>query len=137
MLIYRGEKMEKINKPEKKETDVCKNNIVHRDILEQIKDKIPADEILFDLADFFKIFGDTTRIKILNLLFQAKELCVCDISIALNMSQSSISHQLRVLRQAKVVKYRKDGKVVYYSLDDEHIEQIFNTGMEHITEETF
>ncbi|MDO7975925.1 metalloregulator ArsR/SmtB family transcription factor [Oceanotoga sp. DSM 15011] len=129
--------MEKINKPEKKETDVCKNNIVHRDILEQIKDKIPADEILFDLADFFKIFGDTTRIKILNLLFQAKELCVCDISIALNMSQSSISHQLRVLRQAKVVKYRKDGKVVYYSLDDEHIEQIFNTGMEHITEETF
>ena len=94
---------------------------------------MPKDENLYDLAEFFKVFGDTTRIKILYVLFQA-ELCVCDIAALLGMTQSAISHQLRVLKQARLVKYRKDGKVVYYSLDDEHVQTIFNMGFAHIVE---
>ncbi len=91
------------------------------------------DETLYDLADLFKVLGDTTRIKILCALFQA-EMCVCDISALLGMTQSAISHQLRVLKQARLVKYRKEGKVVYYSLDDEHVESIFDKGLIHISE---
>jgi len=79
------------------------------------------------------VFGDTTRIKILYALF-ASEMCVCDIAALINMTQSAISHQLRILKQARLVKYRKDGKIVYYSLDDEHVKQIFDQGLHHITE---
>lgn len=117
----------------KDKIEVCKKTVIHEDKLKEIKGKIPKDEILYELSDFFKIFGDTTRIKILNVLFHS-ELCVCDISEALGMTQSAVSHQLRVLRGANLVKYRKEGKTVFYSLDDEHINQIFNMGMEHILE---
>ena len=86
-----------------------------------------------DLAELFKVFGDTTRIKILYALF-SKEMCVCDIADLLGMTHSAISHQLRVLKQARLVKFRKEGKVVYYSLDDSHISQIFDCGLSHIQE---
>lgn len=94
---------------------------------------MPREELLYDLAELFKVFGDTTRIKILCALFEA-EMCVCDIAALLGMNQSAISHQLRVLKQARLVKYRKDGKVVYYSLDDEHVKHIFGQGLVHINE---
>ena len=84
-------------------------------------------------VELFKVFGDTTRVKIISGLFEA-EMCVCDIAELLHMTQSAISHQLRVLRQARLVKHRKEGKVVFYSLDDEHIKNIFNQGLEHILE---
>lgn len=95
--------------------------------------KTPDDTTFSNLADVFKIFGDVTRLKILYALFDS-ELCVCDISNELNMSQSAISHQLRTLKTAKLVKNRKEGKIVYYSLDDEHVKHIFDQGLIHVTE---
>lgn len=106
---------------------------IHSDVIAKVKSLMPAEELLFELAELFKVFGDTTRAKILSALFHS-EMCVCDIAKLLNMNQSAVSHQLRVLKQARLVKYRKDGKTVYYSLDDEHIKNIFDQGLEHITE---
>jgi len=115
------------------EIESCNCSIIHQDIVNRVKEVMPEEELLYDLAELFKIFGDTTRIKILCALFEA-EMCVCDISNLLGMNQSAISHQLRVLKQARLVKYRKDGKVVYYSLDDEHVKHIFDQGLIHINE---
>jgi len=92
---------------------------------------MPEEEKLYDLAELFKVFGDTTRIKILHALSE-EEMCVCDIAALLGMNQSAISHQLRVLKQAGLVKFRKEGKVVYYSLDDDHVKNIFEQGFIHI-----
>jgi ArsR family transcriptional regulator len=94
---------------------------------------MPDDETLFDLAELFKIFSDSTRIKILYSLL-VSEMCVCDIATLLNMSQSAISHQLRILKQSGLVKYRRDGKTIFYSLTDSHVSTIINQGMEHIQE---
>ena len=94
---------------------------------------MPEDEILYDLAELYKIFGDSTRIKILYVLLEA-EMCVCDIALLLGMSQSAISHQLRVLKQSKLVKYRREGKTVFYSLADDHVRTIISQGMEHVAE---
>jgi DNA-binding transcriptional ArsR family regulator len=116
-----------------KKLECCDSNVIHEEIINQVKDKMPKEEILYDLAELFKVFGDSTRIKILWAL-DASEMCVCDIAALLNMSQSAISHQLRVLKQAKLVKNRKEGKVVYYSLDDDHVRQIFDQGLAHIYE---
>jgi len=113
--------------------EFCSCDIVHENVIEMVRKKMPQEEKLYDLAELFKVFGDTTRVKIISALFEA-EMCVCDIAELLSMSQSAISHQLRVLRQARLVKHRKEGKVVFYSLDDEHIKTIFNQGLEHILE---
>lgn len=113
--------------------DVCNCSIIHEDVINKVKAHIPKEEVLYDLADLFKTFGDSTRIKIIYALFQA-EMCVCDIAALLGMTQSAISHQLRVLKQARLVKYRKEGKVVYYSLDDDHVKSIFDQGLLHISE---
>jgi DNA-binding transcriptional ArsR family regulator len=113
--------------------DRCDCNTIHEDVGHKVREEMLEEENLFDLADLFKVFGDSTRVKILYALFCA-EMCVCDIAVLLNMTKSSISHQLRVLKQARLVKYRRDGKVVYYSLDDDHIKNIFNQGLQHITE---
>ena len=113
--------------------ELCSCDILHENLIEIVKKKMPQEEKLYDLAELFKVFGDTTRVKIISALFEA-ELCVCDIAALLGMSQSAISHQLRVLRQARLVKHRKEGKVVFYSLDDDHIKSIFNQGLEHILE---
>ena len=118
---------------EERAINTCECNDIHEDIVNETKNKMPEDEMLYDLAELFKVFGDTTRIKILYALF-SNEMCVCDIANLLNMSQSAISHQLRVLKQARLVKFRKEGKTVYYSLDDSHISQIFDCGLNHIQE---
>ena len=97
-----------------------------------VKD-LPPDEMLFDLAELFKIFGDSTRIKILYVLFEA-ELCVCDIAAVLGMSQSAISHQLRTIKQARLVKNRREGKTIYYSLADDHVKTIIGMAIEHLEE---
>lgn len=111
----------------------CSCNIIHKDVVDEVKNKLPEEEILYDLAELFKVFGDSTRIKIICALFES-EMCVCDLSALLNVSQSAISHQLRVLKSARLVKFRRAGKVIYYSLDDEHIKHIFDEGLKHITE---
>ena len=111
----------------------CDCNMLHKDVVASVKSKMPQDEKLYDLADFFKVFGDTTRVKILFALDQS-EMCVCDIAVLLNMTKSAVSHQLRILKQARLVKNKKQGKSVYYSLDDEHIRGIFEQGMTHIEE---
>lgn len=118
---------------ERKEIDRCDCSVIHEDIVTAVKGKMPSQENLYDLAEFFKVFGDSTRINILWALAES-EMCVCDIAVLLNMTQSAISHQLRVLKQARLVKYRKDGKVVFYSLDDAHVKQIFDQGLIHINE---
>lgn len=112
----------------------CDCNVIHRDIVNQVKEKMPEEESLYDLAELFKVFGDSTRIKILWALDEA-EMCVCDIAVLLNMTQSAISHQLRVLKQSKLVRNRKDGKIVFYSLNDEHVRQILDQGLIHIKED--
>ena len=111
----------------------CNCTIIHDDIVMKVKDNLPEEEQLYDLAEFFKVFGDTTRIKIICALFES-EMCVCDLANVLKMTQSAISHQLRILKQARLVKYRRDGKVIYYSLDDDHIKGIFDQGLHHINE---
>ena len=111
----------------------CDCSRVHQDIVEQVNAAMPDEEILYDLAELFKIFGDSTRIKILYVLFES-EMCVCDIANLLGMSQSAISHQLRALKQSKLVKYRREGKTVFYSLADGHVRTILDQGMEHVAE---
>lgn len=111
----------------------CSCNIIHNDIVEKVKKTLLKDEILYDLAEFFKVFGDSTRIKIICALFES-EMCVCDLAALLNVSQSAISHQLKTLKSARLVKYRRDGKVIYYSLDDEHVKHVFDEGLRHVTE---
>ena len=113
-------------------SEYCSCNVIHKEVVENVKNKLPKEETLYDLAELFKVFGDSTRIKIICSLFES-EMCVCDLSVLLNISQSAISHQLRVLKSARLVKFRRAGKVIYYSLDDEHIKQIFDAGLHHIT----
>ena len=100
----------------------------------KIKSNFPDEDLLFDIAEVFKVFGDTTRMKIISALLEA-ELCVGDIAEITNSTQSAISHQLRVLKQAKLVKFRKEGKIVYYSLDDEHVSEMYEMAKRHIEEE--
>ena len=111
----------------------CGCDIIHDDIISKAREQTPPEETLYDLAELFKVFGDSTRVRILSALF-VSEMCVCDIAKLLGMTQSAISHQLRILKQARLVKNRKDGKTVYYSLDDEHIKNIFDQGLEHLRE---
>lgn len=120
--------MERSNEPER-----CEYIHAHQDIIDNVNEAMPDEEILYDLAELFKIFGDSTRIKILYVLFES-EMCVCDIAQLLNMTQSAISHQLRALKQSKLVKYRRDGKTVFYSLADDHVRSILGQGMEHVAE---
>lgn len=105
----------------------------HGEMAEKVKEAMPDEDLLVDIAEFFKVFGDSTRTKILAALTQS-ELCVCCLSSVLGMSVSAVSHQLRILRHSKLVKTRRVGKEVYYSLDDEHIGEIFKTALEHVTE---
>lgn len=112
----------------------CDCTVIHQDIVDWVKDKMPDEDVLIDLSELFRIFGDSTRVKILWALYES-EMCVCDISTLLNMSQSAISHQLRILKQTDLVKSRRAGRVVFYSLKDEHVKRIIDQGLAHITEE--
>lgn len=116
-----------------KNIDTCESEIIHDDIVNAVRKTFPVDEILFDLSDFYKIFGDTTRVKILYALDKS-ELCVCDISALLKMSVSAVSHQLRTLREADLVRSKRQGKIIYYSLADDHVKSILECGLEHILE---
>ncbi len=116
-----------------KQGDVCEVNCLHEEVVARVQKEMVVESSATRLAETFKAMGDLTRIKIINALSQG-ELCVCDIAFLLGMSQSAISHQLRVLRNLKLVKNRKAGKIVYYSLDDEHIVNLFKQGLEHVLE---
>ncbi|ENQ3107393.1 MULTISPECIES: ArsR/SmtB family transcription factor [Bacillus] len=114
--------------------ETCLQNVIHQEVIEKVQQTIPQDDSLSQVAELFKVLGDRTRTRILHALFEA-EMCVCDLAYLLGMTQSSISHQLRVLKQAKLVKNRKEGKVVYYSLADHHVIHIFEQAFEHVNEE--
>lgn len=107
--------------------------VAEHDVVQNVLDNQPDDEVLYDLAEIFKVFGDSTRIKILYALFE-NELCVGDLAQILSLSQSSVSHQLRILKNSKLVKFRREGKIMFYSLDDDHVRAILSMGMEHIEE---
>lgn len=123
--------------PVKKLTDdnieLCQECFLHEDRLEDAREGSPTEEMVYDLVELFKVFGDVTRVKIIYALLES-EMCVCDIASLLDMTQSAISHQLRVLKKARLVKFRKEGKTVFYSLDDQHIDKIFSFGLDHIKE---
>ena len=115
------------------EIERCDCVEIHEDLLRIVDEKMPDEEELYDLAELFKVFGDSTRIRILYVLFEA-EVCVCDLAEALNMTQSAISHQLKILKQSRLVKARRDGKSIFYSLADDHVRSIIGMGMEHVEE---
>ena len=116
------------------EVDCCEDIELHEDLIKKVNEMMPDEMELYDLAELFKVFGDSTRIRILYVLFEA-EVCVCDLAKTLNMTQSAISHPLRILKQNKLVKSRREGKSVFYSLADSHVETIIAQGREHIEEE--
>ncbi len=120
-------------KQELEPIEQCDHILVHEEMIHTMSKDMPDVEVLYDFAELFKIFGDSTRIRILYVLFE-QEMCVCDIAELLHMTQSAISHQLRVLKQSRLVKYRRDGKTVFYSLADEHVRLIINQGLHHIEE---
>ena len=115
-------------------TEVCKVYEEHLDKILEAQSKIPEEETVLEVADFFDALGNPTRLKILLALMEAGELCTCDLSAITKLSVSAISHQLRILKDRKIVAYRKDGKNVFYRLDDEHIKEILRIGLEHMSE---
>ncbi len=117
----------------KMEAECCDITYIHEEKVQQVQEMMPDEDRIKELADFYKVFGDATRVKILYVLLES-EMCVCDLAAILRMTQSAISHQLRVLKQMKLVKNRREGKTVYYSLADGHIQNIISQGMEHIME---
>ena len=119
--------------PQDNEQLACDFMHVHEDIVKRVNAEMPDEDVLFDLSELFKVFGDSTRIRILYCLF-GSEMCVCDIATLLNMTQSAISHQLSVLKKSKLVKSRRDGKTIFYSLADGHVRTILDQGVEHVTE---
>ena len=122
-----------VNRMAMNDVECCDFYQVHEDVVKAVTAKMPDEDELYDLAEIFKVFGDSTRIKILYVLFES-EMCVCDIAQLLNMNQSAISHQLKILKQNRLVKSRREGKAVFYSLADGHVRTIINQGLEHIEE---
>ena len=114
-------------------SECCQSMEVHEDVLSLVRDRLPCEDELFELAELFKVFGDSTRIRILYVLMEA-EVCVCDLAEILNMSQSAISHQLSILKRSRLVKFRREGKSIFYSLADQHVRTMLSQGMEHIEE---
>lgn len=115
------------------DVECCETFQTHEELLKLVNDKMPEEDKLYDLAELFKVFGDSTRIRILYVLFEA-EVCVCDLAEVLHMTQSAISHQLKILKQSRLVKSRREGKSVFYSLADGHVRTIIAQGREHIDE---
>ena len=111
----------------------CDYMHLHEKVIEQVQEEMPEEEILYDLAELFKVFGDSTRIKILYALFES-DLCVGDLAQLVNISQSAVSHQLKILKDAKLVKFRREGKIIFYMLDDDHVRTMLSMGMEHVEE---
>lgn len=119
---------------QRESVDVCESTVIHEDVLERVRRQMPEEEPVYEVSELFRVFGDSTRARIICAL-NLEEMCVCDLSALLNMTQSAVSHQLRVLKAARIVKNRKAGRVVYYSLDDDHIGKIFAMAFAHVTEE--
>ena len=119
---------------EREPIETCEVSVIHEDVLARARSRMPAEEPVYEVSELFKVLGDTTRARIICAL-NLEEMCVCDLAALLNMSQSAISHQLRLLKVARIVKCRKQGRVVYYSLDDAHIGQIFAMAFDHVMEE--
>lgn len=115
------------------DVECCEHTQIHDELIHRVNEDMPTEDELYDLAELFKVFGDSTRIRILYVLFEA-EVCVCDLAEILNMTQSAISHQLKILKQAKLVTARREGKQVFYSLADDHVRLIIAQGREHIEE---
>ena len=105
----------------------------HEDVVEQVRQKMPGEDALYDLTELFRIFGDSTRVRILYVLLES-EMCVCDLAMLLGMTQSAISHQLRALKNARLVRSRREGKTVFYALADDHVKTILDQGLEHVAE---
>ena len=114
-----------------KKTPVCDCDVIHEDTVKKVGKKMPKDEVFYDLADLYKMFADSTRVRILWAL-SCEEMCVCDIAVLLGMTKSAISHQLKSLRLTNLVKHDRRGKIVYYSLADSHVKDVFEKGFEHI-----
>ncbi len=125
--------MDAQDEKKQEQAEICEEYKVHTDIVNQVEEMMPPEEQLYDLAELFKVFGDSTRIKILFVLAKS-EMCVCDIAQLLHMTQSAISHQLRVLKQNRLVRFKREGKSIIYSLSDNHVKTILQMGMEHILE---
>ena len=117
----------------KEQIEICEVSVIHNDILAKVRDKMPPEEPVYEVSELFKVFGDSTRTRIICAL-SIEEMCVCDLAALLNMTHSAISHQLRLLKVSRIVKSRKEGRVVYYSLDDAHIAKIFAMAFEHVME---
>ena len=115
-------------------SEVCEANVIHQDAVAKVRENMQDEDPIYEVAELFKVFGDSTRARII-CAPTVSELCVCDLSCLLNMSQSAISHQLRILKHARMVKNRRAGKVVYYSLTDDHIKTLFEIAFEHIMED--
>ena len=128
VYILKGEDLLAIN-----DVECCETFQTHKELLKVVSEKMPDEDKLYDLAELFKVFGDSTRIRILYVLFEA-EVCVCDLAETLSMTQSAIAHQLKILKQSKLVKSRREGKSVFYSLADGHVRTIIAQGREHIEE---
>lgn len=118
----------------KEHIELCEVSVIHEDVLKRVREKMPDEEPVYEVSELFRVFGDSTRSRIICAL-NIEEMCVCDLAALLNMTQSAISHQLRLLKVSRIVKSRKQGRVVYYSLDDAHIGQIFAMAFDHVTEE--
>lgn len=116
------------------EIEVCESQEIHEDLVKKVCETLPEEDKLYDLAELFKTFGDSTRIRILFALFEA-EICVCDLAETLHMTQSAVSHQLRILKQSRLIKSRREGKSIFYSLADDHVKTMIAQGMEHIEED--
>ena len=133
MNDYSHDKMFFQKRREKMEEKFVECTVLHEGTVKKVKQKMPEDGFIYDLAELFKVFADSTRMKIIYALLE-EELCVCDLANIVGTTQSAISHQLRLLKQSKLVKFRREGKVIFYSLDDDHISQIVKKGSEHIEE---
>lgn len=118
---------------DKHNEELCESTVIHYDTVDRVRAAMPDENLLLDAAELFKVFGDSTRARIICAL-EISEMCVCDIAALLGMTSSAISHQLRILKQSRIVQSRRDGKVVYYSLDDEHIKRLFDTAIDHLSE---
>jgi DNA-binding transcriptional ArsR family regulator len=115
------------------EQDRCEINCIHEEAVKAVRQALFGDDVAASLAELFKALGDPTRVKILFSLM-TRELCVCDLTAVIGISESAVSHQLKILRTLRLVKYRREGKILYYSLADDHVEKLFAQGLEHVTE---
>jgi DNA-binding transcriptional ArsR family regulator len=113
---------------------MCQNTAIHDDVVKKVRDQLISDKVLLDMADLFKAMNDPTRLKIINALL-LHEMCVCDLTALLNLTQPAVSHHLKALRQARLVKFRRSGKAAYYSLDDDHVQLLFDQCLSHVMEE--